>query len=75
MKKIITVLAISISTITMSIASNIKTLTNEIKEKVTLDINGDKIDKNNQSFITVSFKIINGKVKIEEINGSNSHEF
>ena len=75
MKKIIATLAIMISVSSLSFATKNPSLAKEIKEKVTININNYEIDNFNKTFLTVKFKILNGKIKINKINGSTSHKF
>lgn len=73
MKKIIITFAIALTSFLGSFASNPPTLINEIKQKVTVSINNVNLTEyDEQSYLALSFKILNGKVKLYSVKGSSN---
>ena len=71
MKKIIVIIAIGISSVSMSFATKPITLANEIKQKVFTNLKSNEKEKFNKNYVIVNFKIIDGKIKVSEINSSS----
>lgn len=68
MKKIIFILAISVSN--LSLAAGGEPLRNEITNKLILDLSQVELDENHQDFVVVSFYIRNDEIEITGISGS-----
>lgn len=71
MKKIVITIATSFLIATMSFASKNISLENEIKREIKNDIKKVKMNESNPDFAIVSFKIINNKIKVTNVNSSN----
>jgi len=69
MKKLITIVAISITNISFS--ANNPELKSELTEKLILDLSKVELDQNHQDFVVVSFYVCDDKIEIAEITGTN----
>lgn len=48
-------------------------LLKELKKKVSVDLNGMEINKTKKDYVIVSFRIVDGEIKILEVNGTNKY--
>ena len=48
-------------------------LLKELKKKVFVDLNGVEINKSKKDYVIVSFRIVEGEIKILEVNGTNKY--
>ena len=68
MKKIIFIVAILVSNISLGAGS--PPLKDEITNKLILDLSKIELDENNQDFVVVNFYICNGEIEVAEITGT-----
>jgi hypothetical protein len=70
MKKLIVAFVIGLLSMGTSFAASNPGLANEINEKVVIDLSDIELDQYSTDYVLVSFKIENGQIKINEIQGS-----
>ena len=70
MKKVAFALMVGILAFSPTFASNNPELVEEIHEKVIIDLSTIELDKYNQDYVLVHFKISNGRIDILEAHGS-----
>lgn len=71
MKKVIVLLIVSVLTMSASFGMRNPELVKEIEKKVVIDLSKIELDKYSQDYVMVSFRIVNNKIKIQEINGTS----
>ena len=72
MKKLIVLLAISILSVSTSLAGSDPALFQEISQKVNMDLSTITLDQYQEDFVQVQFKIYDGLILIENIEASQS---
>lgn len=70
MKKGILVIGMMLMTIVSSFAAGNPTLSEEIKEKVIIDLSDVELNESKTDFVITHFKIIEGQIKLLGIEGS-----
>ena len=71
MKKVVVLVMLSLFSLSTSFASGNPELFKEIKRKISFDFNQVEMTDVSENSVTVNFRIVNDKIKILEINGSN----
>ncbi|MFT5778153.1 MAG: hypothetical protein ACI837_001109 [Crocinitomicaceae bacterium] len=69
MRKLIVVFVLGVLSISSSLAGGPR-LVDEIKEKVILDLSDVELNQYAEDYVLVSFKIVNGKIEIKDISGT-----
>jgi len=72
MKKTVVLIAMGLFTIGSSFAGSNPILTDEISQKVKIDLSTITLDKYEEDFVHVQFKIYNGLIQIVKIEGSQA---
>lgn len=72
MKKLIVLFAISILSVSTSLAGSDPVLLQEISQKVNMDLSTITLDQYEEDFVQVQFKIYDGLILIENIEASQS---
>lgn len=70
MKKLVLVFAFGFFSLSSLFAASTPDLESEMTEKVVIDLSDIRLDKYTEDYVLVSFKIVNGEIKINEIKGS-----
>lgn len=71
MKKVVALFAILLLGTGAGFASGNPDLLKEIKRKIAVDLSKVQLDASGQDYVTASFRIVDGAIKIMEINGTS----
>lgn len=71
MKTVLSLIVFLVLSVNVTLASGNPDLVREIKAKINIDLSSVELNRFNEDYVTVSFRIMEGEIKILEISGSH----